>query len=375
MKWWGIALLSVVGLGATTLVIERTEPFGARSAGDRQDRMENSPLFSDGEAQNLIPTPMGLNRNVWGAIKRYFRGGQEPDISLPVVTPSFPEPASHRLHATWLGHSSIVLEIDRIRLLIDPMLSERSSPFSAAGPQRFHPAPIAAESLPKIDAVVFSHDHYDHLDMETVKTLAGSGARFIAPLGVGAHLESWGISPALITELQWWEETTLNGVRIVCTPARHFSGRGATDRNQTLWAGWAVVGSTQRAWYSGDTGAFPQAAEIGDRLGPFDLTMIEIGAYDKAWKSVHLGPDGAYAMNQMVGGRTLFPIHWGTFNLAAHRWDQPVVRLMDVAKSGTVQLMIPAAGERQPADRPRVHDFWRERQRLWDTLGRDTLDE
>lgn len=374
MKRWGIAggaLIALVGIAAVT---ERLPPFGGRSEGSRKARIDASPLFDEGKARNLIDTPMGLNRHVFGAIRRYLRGGQEPDVSLPVVEPVFATKVSDELTATWLGHSSVVLELDGVRLLTDPQLSERASPFSAMGPARFHAAPVRAQQFNGVDAVIISHDHYDHLDMQTVSDLADLSIPFIVPLGVGAHLEAWGVPTERIVELQWWEETTVKGVRVVCTPARHFSGRGITDRNRTLWASWAIIGANQRAWFSGDTGPFPQATEIGDRLGPFDLTMIEIGAYDAAWSSVHLGPDAAYAMNEQLRGTTLFPIHWGTFNLAAHRWDQPIVRLLDVAQGGATALMVPIAGERQVARSPEVHEFWQGRFQKWTAEGRSTLE-
>lgn len=367
--------MTIAGLAATALVAERLPPFGGRSDGERKSKIDASPLFQNGKAQNLIHTSLAMNRHYYGAIKRYVRGGQEPEVAIPVLQPSFPQIPSSELTATWLGHSSIVLEVDGVRIITDPVLSERASPLSVMGPRRFHPAPVIADRLPPVDAILISHDHYDHLDMKTVQAIAANGVQFIVPLGVGAHLQAWDVPSAQITELEWWDETVIKGLRIVCTPARHFSGRGLTDRNRTLWASWAVIGDTQRAWFSGDTGAFPQAIEIGEKLGPFDLTMIEIGAYDKAWESVHLGPDEAYAMNQKVRGRAMFPTHWGTFNLAAHRWDQPIIRLMAVARDGKVPLMVPVAGERQLARQPKVHSFWRERERIWNELGRDTLDE
>jgi L-ascorbate metabolism protein UlaG (beta-lactamase superfamily) len=368
-----MAAVAVFGLGSVALGVERLTPFGARSEGERKARIEASPLFEKGKAQNLIETSLGMNRHFFGVMGRYFRGGQEPDVALPVLQPVFAETPSTALTATWLGHSSIVLELDGVRLLTDPVLSERASPFSKMGPARFHPAPVPAAGLPDVDAVLISHDHYDHLDMETMAALAVRPIQFIVPLGVGAHLEAWGVPPEKIVELEWWQETEVKGVRVVCTPARHFSGRGLTDRNRTLWASWAVVGAEQRAWFSGDTGPFPQASDIGDKLGPFDLTMIEIGAYDIAWGSVHLGPDEAHAMHRALRGSVMFPIHWGTFNLAAHRWDQPIVRMIELAGDSTA-LMVPVAGETQDAHQPSVHGFWRERAQLWSAEGRTTLE-
>ena len=373
MSWWGVSLVGLLGLTSLALGAERLRPFGARSSGERKSRIDRSPLFKNGKAQNLIDTSLGFNREFFGVFRRYLRGGQEPDIELPVVTPEWSDEPSQDLTVTWLGHSSVVLEMDGVRIVTDPMLSKRASPFQAMGPARFHRAPVTAESLPSMDAVIISHDHYDHLDMRTVSVLASRAVRFIVPLGVGAHLEAWGVRRERITELEWWDETAVGGLRVVCTPSRHFSGRGLTDRYRTLWASWAIIGERQRAWFSGDTGPFPQVAEVGARLGPFDLTMIEVGAYDPAWGSVHMGPDAALEMNRMLGGKTLFPIHWGTFNLATHRWDQPVVRLMDQVTE-SVDLMLPIAGATQRADAPQIEEFWIGRAALWASLGRDTLD-
>ena len=372
LMWLGVVVAVFLGMG---LVVERMPPFGARSTGERRDRIDASAQFLDGKAQNLIETDMGMNDQWMPAMGRYIRGGQEPEIQLPVQSPSFSGDSDDAFTMTWLGHSSVLLEMDGVRIVTDPVFSERASPFQWMGPSRFHRAPLELADLPTLDAVVISHDHYDHLDMDTISALVKRSVPFLVPLGVGAHLESWGVPSESIQEFEWWEETTVGEVRVVCTPARHFSGRGLTDRNRTLWASWAMVGPTRSVWYSGDTGAFPQASEIGSRLGPFDLSMIEIGAYDPAWEAVHVGPDAALKMHQQVRGKLMFPVHWGTFNLAPHRWDQPVVRLVQQGARLGIPLLIPEAGETRPVGQPYVAKFWRERVDIWADLGRDTLDE
>ncbi len=370
-----MAAMGGVALVGVALAGERLPPFGARSAGARLDRIDASDHFVDRKAQNLIPTPLGMTGEMFGAMGRYMRGGQNPDIPLPVETPTFSSSLSDAFNMTWLGHSSVLLEIGGHRILTDPVFSKRASPFQWMGPARFHPAPVTVSGLPAIDAVLISHDHYDHLDMGTVSDLLALDVPFIVPLGVGAHLEAWGVPAARIVELEWWQETRIGETRIVCTPARHFSGRGMTDRNRTLWASWAVIAPEHRVWFSGDTGPFPQAAEIGERLGPFDLSMVEIGAYDPAWGTVHLGPDEALKMHDQVKSRVLFPVHWGTFNLAPHRWDQPLVRLMEEGEQREAALLIPVVGETRPAGEPYIADFWLGRSALWAQSGRDTLDE
>ena len=372
LKW--LIVLAVV-LGCIAMLVQQLPQFGAASTGARKARMASSPFFEDGKAQNLTETYMGPNREWTAALGRYIRGGQEPELALPVQTPSFSSSLGDAFTMTWLGHSSVLLEMDGVRIVTDPMLSKRASPFQWMGPARFHRAPVSVEELPELDAVVISHDHYDHLDMGTISALIDRTVPFLVPLGVGAHLEEWGVPADRIVELEWWEETRVGDVRIVCTPARHFSGRGLTDRNRTLWASWAMVGPTRSVWYSGDTGAFPQASEIGDRLGPFDLSMIEVGAYDPAWDVVHLGPDAALGVHQQVGAKLMFPVHWGTFNLAPHRWDQPIVRLVDQAREKDVSLLIPEVGQTIPVGDAYVAEFWQTRVELWKDLGRDTLDE
>lgn len=342
--------------------------FGSEARGDRRARMEASPHFQDGHAVNLIPTELSGLRDMAPLLRLYMENDAEvePPEGLPPIHPipdakALLPQGEGGLRVTWMGHSTLLIEIDGHLVLTDPVFSERASPVQWAGPARFHPPPIALADLPDVDVVVISHDHYDHLDYDSILALADRGATFAVALGVGAHLEGWGVPPERIHEVDWWDEIPLPGLTLVSTPARHFSGRGLTDRDKTLWTSWAILGPTHRVWFSGDTGPFEQAAEIGERLGPFDLTFIEVGAYHPAWGNIHLGPDGAALMHQRVGGRVLFPVHWGTFNLALHAWDQPIHRLTEVATEAGIPLLAPLAGETVSPEQPEVAPFWRER--------------
>jgi L-ascorbate metabolism protein UlaG (beta-lactamase superfamily) len=271
------------------------------------------------------------------------------------------------LRVTWLGHSTTLVDIDGAHVLTDPMWSERVSPYTAIGPRRFYPPPMAIADLPPIDAVVISHDHYDHLDQATVQALAQkTEAVFVVPLGIGAHLAYWGIPEGRIVELDWWQSTSVHGLTVTCTPARHASGRFVTDRDHTLWSGFALVGAAHRVFYSGDSGFFPDLREIGTRLGPFDLAMIEVGQYDQAWPDWHMGPERAVQASQLVGARRLLPVHWALFALANHVWTEPVERTLAAAKVRGVHVLTPQPGESvEPATETRLDG----EERWWPALA------
>ena len=216
---------------------------------------------------------------------------------------------------------------------------------------------------------MISHDHYDHLDMASVRRLAAAGVPFFTALGVGAHLERWGVPVAQIHELDWWSEAEVAGVRVVATPSQHFSGRGLFDGNGTLWTSWSLIGPRHRAFFSGDTGLTPLLGEVGERLGPFDVALFEIGAFHPAWGAIHLGPHGALEAHRLVRGRALLPIHWSTFDLGPHPWDQPIERLWKDALDAGVPLLTPLIGAPfEPATAPAPTPWWRSVGPKGDTL-------
>ncbi|HKP16376.1 MAG TPA: MBL fold metallo-hydrolase, partial [Gemmatimonadaceae bacterium] len=231
-----------------------------------------------------------------------------------------------------------------VRLLVDPVWAERTSFVSFAGPRRFFAPPLPLAELPEVDAVILSHDHYDHLDESLVRAIAARGLRWIVPLGVGRWLARWGIAARDVTELDWWDTTRVGAVTLTATPARHFSGRGIGSTDQTLWCGWAIVGAERRVYYAGDTAMQLEFSEIGERLGPFDLTMIEVGAYDRLWPDVHLGPEQAVAAHRLVRGTAMLPLHWGTFDLALHGWTEPIERTLAEASRDGVLVATPRPG-------------------------------
>ncbi|MCA9619723.1 MAG: MBL fold metallo-hydrolase [Myxococcales bacterium] len=296
----------------------------------------------------------------------YVAGGEErePREPFPIERPVPAELAPGRgeaLRVTWLGHSTTLLEIDGRLILTDPVLGPRASPVSWMGPKRFHPAPIEPEQLPPLDAILVSHDHYDHLDFPTILRLAARDTIWITALGVGAHLEAWGVRPERIVELDWWGSTEVAGLEVTATPARHFQGRGPHSSSMTHWASWALRGPRHSVWFSGDTGRWDEGfAEIGERFGGFDLSLVEIGAWHPAWGQIHLGPENALRVHHQVRAKTLMPVHWGTFNLALHAWDQPICHLLDLAEATGVQLLSPMMGVTSHRESG-VAEFWRRR--------------
>ena len=357
-------LVVLAALGAGGAFVLALPPFGGKIEGARLERARANPQYRDGAFANVDPdTPSGL-AGLASYMVRQFSGDEvrEPPAPVPVdrVDPSrlaaTPAPG---LRAFWIGHASAYVEIDGLRVLIDPVFSEHASPF-AIGPKRFHPPPIALANLPRIDAVVISHDHYDHLDMATIRQLAGRGTLFFVPLGIGAHLERWQVPAAQIRELEWWEEQTVNGVRFVCTPTRHYSGRGVGDYKATLWSSWSVIGPAHRFYYSGDTGYSRHFAEIGERLGPFDLAFVKIGAYGpgESWVDIHMSPEHAVQASREVRGKRMFPLHWSTFNLAFHAWDEPARRAVAAARAQGVELLTPRIGQVVDADAPFASTPW-----------------
>ena len=342
---------------------------GARSAGLRLDRMRSSPLWSGDRFRNLHPVLPGLRDASGGSpsIVDFVRGGprRKPAHPLPSVDPlpAWLRPVSSGLRATWLGHSTVLLEIDGHRVLTDPVWGPRASPFRFLGPKRFQPVPVALRALPPIDLVVVSHDHYDHLDYPTIRALAGTGVPFVTSLGVGAHLEAFGVPPARITELDWWETHVVPGTPLTVTagPSQHFSGRGLKDRNATLWSSMTIRGERHAVFFSGDTGLTTEYRTIAERLGPFDLVILEVGAFHPSWGDIHLGPAHALEAHALLGGGAFLPVHWGTFALAMHDWDEPVETLLTLAPKTGARLVMPRLGE--PVEPAHVGDpvaWWRD---------------
>jgi L-ascorbate metabolism protein UlaG (beta-lactamase superfamily) len=355
----GSLIALALGAGVAWAAKDIPRQMGAKAKGARLARMQASPQYADGKFRNSVPATEvpAASMPAIAVAALSGREARHPHQPIPLVSPPTGADAEG-LHVTWFGHSSALVEIEGRRVLLDPVWSERCSPSRLTGPKRLHEPPVPLRELPPLDAVLISHDHYDHLDMETIQNLVDlQAAPFLVPLGVGAHLERWGVPATRIIELDWTESHQVNGLEFIATAARHFSGRGFT-RDETLWTSWVINGPTRKVFYSGDTGYFPGFAEIGERHGPFDVTLVQVGAYGDAWPDIHMVPEDGVATHVDVRGGLMIPVHWCTFNLSLHDWPEPADRTWREAKARDVRLAIPRPGERVDVDNPPAVDGW-----------------
>jgi L-ascorbate metabolism protein UlaG (beta-lactamase superfamily) len=343
---WGLGLpiAGLLMLGAAVLV-SGCGAFGQHAEGERLARMRQSPEWRDDHFNNT----QTVLKDFSGAMLRALASVPDTEPSAPVPVHAgdaaqYAAAPADGLRVTWFGHSSTLVEIDGVRVLTDPIWSERASPVQWIGPHRWFAPPLQLERLPAVDVVVISHDHYDHLDRATIVAMKQWHNVFIVPLGIGAHLEHWGIPSQRIIELDWWQSARVGALEVTATPSRHASGRLKPESDTTLWSGFALRGPAHRVWYSGDTGFFAGMREIGERLGPFDLTMIESGQYDAAWPDWHLGPEQALAAHRLVRGKVMLPVHWGLFKLAPHGWTEPGERVLAAADCTGARLLLPQPG-------------------------------
>ncbi len=316
----------------------------------------DSPQQRDGRFRNAVEIP---KLGVWEMTRLFFTvmlnkpAGTEPTGPIPVdpITRADLDAAPDR--SLWrLGHSTVLLKLRGGYWLTDPVFSKRASPVQWAGPARFHAPPIALADLPPITGIVLSHDHFDHLDRKAILALAGTTTTILTPLGVGDRLIGWGVDAAKVRQLDWWQETDVDGLRFALTPAQHFSGRGLGDSDRTLWASWVIVDDDLRVFFSGDGGYSDAFAAIGTRYGPFDLALVESGAYDAKWPLVHMQPEQTLQAFRDLRADVLLPIHNGTFDLALHPWQEPFERITALAADAALRISTPRMGERVAMSSP-----------------------
>ncbi|MDX8048394.1 MBL fold metallo-hydrolase [Lentzea sp. BCCO 10_0798] len=349
------ALAGLLGLAGVAWALKDVP----KQLGGKPDpvHMSRSPRYRDGKFHNDKEVRTVPDRDSF-SIRDLIFGSEDrkPSVAVPLVGPS--TPVSDGLHITWYGHASALIEIDGAAVLIDPVWSDRVSPSVRVGPKRLHPVPHQLSDLPSVSAVVISHDHYDHLDMQTVQALTSStSAVFVVPLGLGAHLARWDVPASRIVELDWDESHSVDGFTLTCTAAQHFSGR-SVQRNVTLWASWVIKRGERSVFYSGDTGYFEGYKAIGATHGPFDAVLMQVGAYDNAWPDIHMTPEEGVRAFDDLGGGLLIPVHWATFNLGFHPWGEPIDRIWQEAKASGAKLAVPRPGERVDVDSPGEVDGW-----------------
>jgi L-ascorbate metabolism protein UlaG (beta-lactamase superfamily) len=343
-----ITAQSLLLLGAFIMALSLT----ACASQYNKDKLEASKHYQDDEFVNSEPFEKpGLVKSL-GIVKRFIfeeKINTSPANPIP-VTPidglQLTQKLSQQTAVHRLGHSTIVMELNGEFWLTDPIFSDRASPVQWAGPKRFHPTHINVKDLPQISGIIISHDHYDHLDKNTIKEIHPKVKGFYVPLGVGEHLLDWGVPQEKIHEFDWWQQKKVGVITLVNTPANHFSGRGLNNGNSTLWSSWVIKTPQHTLFFSGDSGYFNGFKEIGERFGPFDLTMMENGAYDKSWQHVHMSPEQSMQAHQDLKGKVMLPIHNGTFDLAFHEWSAPLDRIKQLAKGQSQTLATPKMGQR-----------------------------
>lgn len=348
---YGILTLIIAIVIIGLLFITFSPQFGGKHSEKDKKRYQASGHYENGIFINLISTSMDLKGGDMVSTMKDFIFGvphREPEKEIQVshVDSMYLEQEKAETKLIWFGHSAFLLQLDNKNILLDPMLGSTPSPHPWLGGKRYSKElPIEIEKLPHIDAIVLSHDHYDHLDYESIKKLKGKTKHFYVPLGVGAHLRSWGISDTQISEMNWWDETKLDGIKLAFTPSRHFSGRGLTDRSTTMWGSWVFLGKQDSIYFSGDSGYGPHFKDIGEKYGPFDFAMMECGQYNEKWSQIHMMPEETAQASVDVKAKLMMPIHWGAFSLAIHTWTDPVERVTAKAKELNQPYITPEIGQ------------------------------
>ncbi|TXF89661.1 hypothetical protein FUA23_09430 [Neolewinella aurantiaca] len=351
MKRYWLLALATLPTAYVARKLRNDPQFGADAGAMRYVKKQGSVAWKLGAFRNLDKTRLQEDiGSLFGDLVGYIKAkNTQPAQPLPVSLPNHHDPSDPTKDIlTWYGHSALRLETQGNTILLDPMLGEWVAPVPFLGHRFPYKDYNPLQDIGEIDLVVYSHDHYDHLDYDTLMAIKDRAKHYLCPLGLGAHLREWGIPNDKITELDWWQSTELAGCTFTATPARHFSGRSPGTRNKSLWAGFAIKTAAHNIFFGGDSGYGQHFKMIGERLGPFDLTMLDSGQYHDRWKNVHMQPEEALVAHRELRGDKLLPIHWGAFSLSDHAWSDPVERIRKADKENCV--ISPMVGQRFSVD-------------------------
>jgi len=351
------------------LLVTHYPAFGGSPKGEVLQRMNSASNYYKGKFVNKNPVKTKFSfSETMEMISMFLKGNPQsvPENKIPVQywekedILHLPDSVTT---AIWFGHSAFYIKTGGLNILLDPMFGNYPSPFPYLTKRRFNDSlPIQINDLPVIDVVVFSHDHYDHLDYGSILKLKDKVKKFVAPLGVGDHLRTWGVESEKIVEMNWNESIEIQGTSFICTPAQHFSGRGFTNKMSTLWSSWVIKNESSSLFFSGDSGYFEGFKEIGDSYGPFDVCFMECGQYNELWKDIHMFPEETVQAHIDLQGKLLVPIHWGAFSLSVHDWNEPVKRLTLEAQKKGVNATTPIIGEPVTiGNKMEVNDWWSSR--------------
>lgn len=360
--WLLLAALVLVAGVAAFVFFHPT--FGSRPDAVSRARITASPYFNGRVFANLEPTeiqPRGSDHAERPSLLGWLHSvtnppaGKQPAEPLPSVALDLP--ALKNGCFAWLGHSTVLLRQADATLLFDPVFHRASPVFLGGAPFAMRHTHTAAE-MPPLDAVLISHDHYDHLDYRAIRELDGKTRHFYVPPGVKAHLRRWGVADGKITELDWYQSATLGDLHLTLIPTRHFSGRNFTNRNSTLWGAWVVRSPGFSVYFNGDSGFGRHFAANGEQYGPFDLAFMENGAYNDNWAQIHMTPEESVAAARLLGAKRAVPIHWAKFDLAYHPWKEPIVRFLAAADQQGLMVITPLIGEVFDLEKPPQRQWW-----------------
>lgn len=324
--------------------------FGAKASKSELERYALSENWKDTKFVNLENTSMSIDiQNIPKLLYKQFckEKGREPETEIPVIAFNKDKflSNSEETQFIWYGHSVVLMRMCGKTILIDPMLGSNAAPISPIPVKRFSKNTLdLIKDFPEIDLLLLTHDHYDHLDFDSIQALQSKVKKYFVALGIGRHLEKWGVKKENIQEFDWWNQQMFDDIEVTFTPTRHFAGRGLTDKAKSFWGGWAFKSSQENIWFSGDGGYGKHFKAVGEKLGPFDFAFMECGQYNENWHQIHMYPEESIQASKDAKVKKIMPVHWAGFALAQHHWTDPVERFVAEAEKTNTEYCLPKIG-------------------------------